>query len=125
MNRNPEYETFPGLISFRFDNEIFFANANFFRDQIRRLVSEADPPARAVLIDASGITHLDTTAMDVLSELCAELAAQDVRLLVARARTAVREELDRAGLVEAIGGENFFESVRGAVAAFQPSGDVT
>lgn len=119
---HPGYETFPGLIIFRFDNELFFANANFFRDQIRQLVREADPAARAVLVDASGVTHIDTTALDVLTELRAELAAQDVQLLVARARTAVRDELDRAGLVDAIGEENFFESVRGAVAAFERAG---
>ena len=69
IDRHPEYETIPGLVLFRFSNELFFANASFFRDETLRLVAEADPPARTVLVDASAISHLDTTAVAMLEDL--------------------------------------------------------
>ena len=54
IDRHPEYRTIPGLVLFRFSNELFFANASYFRDETLRLVAEADPPARTVLVDAGG-----------------------------------------------------------------------
>jgi len=46
IDRHPEYETISGLVLFRFSNELFFANASFFRDETLRLVAASDPPAR-------------------------------------------------------------------------------
>ena len=76
VDRHPEYETIPGLVLFRFANELFFANASYFRDETLRLVDESDPPARTVLVDASVISHADTTALAMLDDLLDQLAAQ-------------------------------------------------
>ena len=78
IDRHPEYETIPGLVLFRFSNELFFANAAYFRDETLRLVAEADPPARTVLVDASAISHLDTTAVAMLEDLIDRLEAEGV-----------------------------------------------
>ena len=83
IDRHPEYETIPGLVLFRFSNELFFANASFFRDTTLRLVAGSDPPARTVLVDASAISHLDTTAVAMLEDLIDRLDA-DGRQLRAR-----------------------------------------
>ena len=80
IDRHPEYETIPGLVLFRFSNELFFANASFFRDETLRLVAESDPPARTVLVDASAISHLDTTAVAMLEDLIDRLGAAGVTL---------------------------------------------
>ena len=69
IDRHPEYETIPGLVLFRFSNELFFANASFFRDTTLRLVARSDPPARTVLVDASAISNIDTTAVAMLEDL--------------------------------------------------------
>ena len=71
--RHAGLETYPGLLVFRFDQEIFFANAMLFRDALRRAIAAADHPVEAVLVDAGAITHIDTTGLDMLRELVDEL----------------------------------------------------
>ena len=90
VSRHDDVETFPGLVIFRFDQEIFFANATFFRDQIRRLVESNRPPVHAILVDAEAITHIDSTAIDMLGDLHDELSSERVNLLFAR--TKVRSQ---------------------------------
>ena len=86
VDRHPEYETIPGLVLFRFANELFFANASYFRDETLRLVDESDPPARTVLVDASVISHADTTALAMLDDLLDQLELRGVTLEFARAQ---------------------------------------
>ena len=119
VERHPEAETFPGLIIFRFDTELFFANANYFRDQIREVVREAQPPARAILVDAGAISHIDTTGTDMLAELVTELSESNVELLLARVKGPVRDILRRSGLEDAFGGDRIYPTVRAGVAAYQ------
>ena len=64
----PEAEHLPGLVIYRFDGPLFFANATTFRDEMRRM-ARADPPPSWILIAAEPITDVDTTASDVLEEL--------------------------------------------------------
>jgi high affinity sulfate transporter 1 len=118
VSRHPEGETYPGLIIFRFDQEIFFANALFFRDRVRELVAEADPPARAILLDAAAITHVDTTGLDILRDVHEELSAGGVRLMIARMKGPVHDILERAALMDVIGRENFFPTVHAGVAEY-------
>ena len=118
IERHPEYVTVPGLVVFRFSGELFFANATFFRDETLHLVDGADPPARAVLVDASAIYHLDTTAAAMLADLLDRLEARGVAFELARASTSLRDVLRRTGLDERIGATGFHTSVRAGVASF-------
>jgi len=97
--RHRDLETFPGLVIFRFDQEIFFANAALFRDEVLRLARRRD--IRAVVVDASGITHIDTTGLDMLAELHEQLESDGAELVFARMRGRVHDALAQA---EAIGG---------------------
>ena len=115
VERYPEAETIPGLVIFRFDAELFFANANVFRDSARRLVAASEPSATALLIDAEAIYDLDTSAADTLEELRAELASSGVELLMARVHGPVRDMLRRSGLEESIGEERIYPTVRAGV----------
>ena len=115
VERYPEAETIPGLVIFRFDSELFFANANVLRDGARRLVAASEPPARALLIDAEAVFDLDTSAADTLEELRAELASTGVELLMARVHGPVRDMLRRSGLEESIGEERIYATVRAGV----------
>jgi high affinity sulfate transporter 1 len=96
-------ETFPGLVMFRFDQEIFFANASLFRDALLRAVDGTAGPVTDVLVDAAAVTHVDTTGLDMLDELLDELTSRGVRLRLARVKTPVREALERSGLLERLG----------------------
>jgi sulfate permease, SulP family len=118
VDRHPEYRTIAGLVVFRFSSELFFANAAYFRDETLRLVAEADPPARTVLVDAGAISHLDTTAVAMLEDLIGRLAADGVTFELARAPFALRESLERSGLLEQLGPDALHRSVHTGVQAF-------
>jgi SulP family sulfate permease len=118
VDRHPEYRTIPGLVLFRFSSELFFANASYFRDETLRLVAEADPPARTVLVDAGAVSHLDTTAVAMLEDLVGRLAADGVTFELARAPFALRESLERSGLLELLGPDSLHRSVHTGVQAF-------
>ena len=118
VDRHPEYRTIPGLVLFRFSSELFFANASYFRDETLRLVAEADPPARTVLVDAGAISHLDTTAVAMLDDLIGRLEAGGPSFELARAPFALRESLERSGLLERLGPAALHLSVHTGVQAF-------
>ena len=113
----PGSQTHPGLVIFRFDGSLFFASAPTFRDEIRSAVA-AEPSVRWVLVDAEAISDIDTTALDILEELRAELARSNVGLRFARMKTDVQAFLRRSGLEDAIGADGFYPSVRAGVAAY-------
>ena len=119
IDRHPEYTTVPGLVIFRFLGELSFANASFFRDETLRLVAESPPPAQVVLVDASAISHLDTTAAAMLEDLLARLEAEGVRMELARVRTSFDDALRRTGLRQRFEPDRIHASVRIGVAAFE------
>ena len=88
---HPEAEELPGLVIFRFDAPLFFANARTFRDQIRRLAA-AEPRPHWILIAAEPITDVDTTAADMLADLDEELNAAGTFLVFAELKDPVRDE---------------------------------
>jgi SulP family sulfate permease len=118
IDRHPEYVTIPGLVLFRFANELFFANASFFRDETLRLVAESDPPARTVLVDASAIGHLDTTAVAMLEDLIDRLDQAGISFELARATAILNDALLRTGLRDRIGPDRLHLSVHAGVESF-------
>ncbi len=121
VERHPECETFPGLVIVRFGGELFFANASFLRTTLRGLVAKADPPVEEVILDASAIPRIDTTAGDELHDLIAELGAEGVTLVFARATYELREDLRRFSLVSTDGERTavLADTVGQAVARFR------
>jgi high affinity sulfate transporter 1 len=113
----PDAVTVPGLLIFRFEEQLFFANAPDFRQEIRLAIA-ADPTIQMVLVDAEAINDLDVTAVDMLSELYDELSKAGVDLRFARMRANVEVYMQRAGLEETIGAGHFYPSVESGVQAF-------
>jgi high affinity sulfate transporter 1 len=111
----PEAETYPGLVIFRFDQQLFFANAPRFQKAVREIVASVDPPARVVLVDAEVISDIDTTGTDMLEELYNELALQGIGLWFSRVRGDVMAYIRRSGVEELLGPEHFYLSVRSGV----------
>ncbi|HEY6749149.1 MAG TPA: sulfate permease [Mycobacteriales bacterium] len=110
-------ETLPGVVVYRFDAALFFANADVFRDQVRRLITEARHPVRSVVVNAEAVYDIDTTGLAVLGRLLDDLTEAGAALVLARVRTSVRELMRRTGLEERIGAQNFHLTVAEAVAA--------
>lgn len=114
----PEAQHLPGLVIYRFDAPLFFANAKTFRDEVRRL-TRTDPAPTWVVIAAEPITDVDTTASDVLEDLDEELNANGVSLVFAELKDPVRAKIERYGLTRTIDPHHFFPTIGSAVAAFQ------
>ena len=117
VERRPEAQTEPGVLVIRFDYELYFANASFFRDEVRRLVREADPEPYAVVLDCEGIADVDVTAAEVMVELQDELGDQDITLLLARVKGPVRDMIRRMRREEDAVDAERYESVEEAVGA--------
>jgi high affinity sulfate transporter 1 len=118
IRRRPEAKTIPGLLIFRLDGDLFFANADHCAEQIKHAVQEAAQPVREVLMDFETIDFIDTTAAEVLVKLQAELAGVNILLCLARVRDSVREMLQRLGVEAAIGVDHFNDSITQGVQAF-------
>jgi high affinity sulfate transporter 1 len=115
---HPDAEELPGLIIFRFDAPLFFANARTFRDQIRRLAG-GEPTPVWILIAAEPITDVDTTAADMLAELDEELNASGISLVFAELKDPVRAKLERYQLIGPLNPDHFFLTLDAGIEAFR------
>ena len=118
VTMHPEAEHLPGLVIYRFDAPLIFANAKRFRDEVRRLASQEPKPVW-IVIAAEPMTDVDTTASDVLEELDEALNAQGISLVFAELKDPVREKIQRYGLTRTIDPRHFFPTIESAVTAFR------
>ena len=114
----PDAEELPGLVIFRFDAPLLFANARTFRDQIRRLAA-GEPKPRWIVIAAEPITDVDTTAADMLLELDQEVNARGTFLVFAELKDPVRAKLERYELIGRLDPDHFFRTLDSALEAFR------
>jgi high affinity sulfate transporter 1 len=118
VHTHPEAEHLPGLVIYRFDGPLFFANATTFRDEVRRM-ARTDPPPTWILVAAEPMTDVDTTASDMLEELDEALNADGISLVFAELKDPVRGKIERYGLTRTIDPAHFFPTIESAVAAFR------
>ena len=115
LERHPAGRQVPGLLLYRFDAPLFFANAGEFRRRLRGLLATTTPRVRWVVVAAEPITDVDTSAAATLGELLAELRQQGVTLAFAELKGPVKDRLRRYGLYDQVGDERFFPTVGTAV----------
>jgi sulfate permease, SulP family len=108
-------ETVPGVLVIRVDAQLCFANAGTLVSTLRRLEAEADRPLRAVVLDASGVNQIDSSASAALEDIAIELAERGVALHLAAVKAPVREVLARDGLLDLLGEDRLSVSVHQAV----------
>jgi high affinity sulfate transporter 1 len=118
VNSYPEAERLPGLVLFRFDAPLIFANARVFGDKIRRLAG-TEPRPTWIIVAAEPITDVDTTAADMLEDLDEELNAAGIALVFAELKDPVRRKIDRYQLTRTIDPAHFFPTLDDAVAAYR------
>lgn len=119
ITRYPQAKLLPGLVLFRWDAPLFFANAEFFSDRVLAAVAAAPQPVRWVVVGAEPITSVDVTASDVLQELNAQLQAQGVELCFAELKDPVKDKVKRFGLFGELGAHAFFATLGEAVDAYK------
>ncbi|HVG66173.1 MAG TPA: sulfate permease [Actinomycetota bacterium] len=118
IDRHPSARQVPGLLLYRFDAPLFFANAAWFRRRVKGLVAEAAHPVRWVVVAAEPVTDVDSTAADTLDQLLRELREQQVTLAFAELKGPVKDRLRRYGLYDAIGPDHFLPTIGTAVNAY-------
>ena len=117
IERHPDARQIPGLLVFRFDAPVFFANAEHFGRAVKKHVAKRGQPVTRVLIAAEPITDVDTTGAESLRDLVDDLAAMGITFTVAELKGPVKDRLDRYGTVVRIGDENFFLTLDEAIGA--------
>jgi MFS superfamily sulfate permease-like transporter len=124
ITRYPEARRIPGLVLFRWDAPLFFANAELFHERVRQAVADSPTPVQWIVVAAEPVTSVDVTAADMLAELDAELKDRQVELYFAEMKDPVKDKLKRFGLFARFGAQNFFATVGEAVDAYLDSHDV-
>jgi high affinity sulfate transporter 1 len=121
VTRYPNARQLPGLVLFRWDAPLFFANAEFFKDQALDAVATAPAAVECLVVAAEPVTSVDVTAADMLSELREALQRTGTRLCFAELKDPVKDKLKRFGLFDQIGERFFFATVGEAVDEYQRS----
>lgn len=109
-------ETLPGLVVYRFDAPLFFANADVLRTELDRLMADAEPPVRQVILDAEAVYDMDTTGAEVLHRVIDDCDRAGVGMALARVRTPVRKLMQDTDLDQRV---RLFHRVADAVAAYR------
>ncbi|MCA9654891.1 MAG: solute carrier family 26 protein [Myxococcales bacterium] len=117
VQRFPQAEPVPGVLALRIDAQFFFGNVTFLKETLRGLVDEADPPLHTVVIEATSINRLDSSAAAALHELYGWLDARGITLRFAGVKGPVRDMMQRTGLWSELGPSAFHFTVDEAVRA--------
>jgi high affinity sulfate transporter 1 len=118
ITRYPQAQRIPGLVLFRWDAPLFFANAELFHDRVLDAVAASPTPARWVVVAAEPVTSVDVTAADMLCELEDALRAAGVQLCFAEMKDPVKDKLKRFGIFNRFGEQTFHTTVGVAVEAY-------
>jgi high affinity sulfate transporter 1 len=114
----PGADQLPGLMIYRFDAPLIFANSRTFADEMRA-IAEEHPDLKWILIAAGPITDVDTTASDMLQELDEWLNERGISLVFAEMKDPVRDKIERYELTRTIDPAHFFPTLDDAVARYR------
>jgi len=115
IKRYPHATRIPGLVLFRWDAPLFFANAELFQERVLEAVDESPTPVRRVVVAAEPVTSVDVTSADMLRELIRILGERGIALHFAELKDPVRDKLKRFELMDLIGDERFHPTLGSAV----------
>jgi len=125
ITRYADARRIPGLVLFRWDAPLFFANAELFSTRVHEAVASAPSEARWLIVSAEPVTSVDVTAADMLAELDESLHEAGVELRFAEMKDPVKDKLKRFGLFARLGGEEaFFATLGEGVHAYLASHEV-
>ncbi len=121
ITRYPEARRIPGLVLFRWDAPLFFANAELFQERVLDAVASSPTPVRWLVVAAEPVTSVDVTAADVVCELDDKLHTAGIELCFAEMKDPVKDKLKRFELFERFGKRIFFATLGEAVTAYLAS----
>ena len=118
ITRYPDARRIPGLVLFRRDAPLFFANAEFFKEGVLDAVAESPTPVRWLVVAAEPVTSVDVTAADTIAELDEALHARGIEFCFAELKDPVKDKLKRFGLFAQVGENYFFPTIGAAVSSY-------
>jgi high affinity sulfate transporter 1 len=120
VSLHPSATITPGVVVYRLDDRLFFANARYFKGRVGEAIRAARAPAPVswLVFDAEAVTYADSTGLEALEQLTNDLRRDQITLVVARLRTRMEEQFELSSLTETIGPEHFYPTVHAAVEAF-------
>jgi high affinity sulfate transporter 1 len=118
IKRYPDARRIPGLVLFRWDAPLFFANAEFFKERALDAVAASPTPVRWLVVAAEPVTSVDVTACDMVAELDEALHARGIELCFAELKDPVKDKLKRFGLFAQLGESYFFPTIGVAVSRY-------
>jgi high affinity sulfate transporter 1 len=120
VGAHPDAEQLPGIVVYRWEAPLFFANAGEFRQQIRRLAREREP--RWIVLQCEAISDVDVTAGEMLEDLDDELNDQGIHLAFAELRGRLQELILQYGLMDTLDRDHFYPTLEAALTAIgQPA----
>jgi high affinity sulfate transporter 1 len=114
---HPSARILPGVLVYRLDDRLFFANANYVKGRIREAIAGARTPVRWLVFDAEALNHVDATGARMLSEMIEALREESITFVLARLHSPSSERLRDAGVLDLVGEEHNYPTVHAAVAA--------
>jgi len=121
ITRYPDATLIPGLLLFRWDAPLFFANAELFCEKVQAAIAAAPGPVRCCVVAAEPVTSVDVTAADLVAELDDTLHAAGTELCFAEMKDPVKDKLKRFGLFSRFGDRRFFATIDAGVEAYRSS----
>jgi MFS superfamily sulfate permease-like transporter len=118
VSRHPEASRIPGLVLFRWDAPLFFANAELFAEQVTSIIDTSRDPVRVFVVASEPVTHVDLTAADMLDDLRQRLERRGIELAFAEMKGPVKDHLRRLGVFDRFGAERFHVTLAQAVGAY-------
>ena len=115
----PQAQTIPGLVVYRYDSPLFFANAENFRRRALAAVDGHDGPVAWFVLNTEANVEVDITALDAVEALRSELEARGIVFALARVKQDLLDALRAFGLADRVGAERIFPTLPTAVAAYE------
>jgi SulP family sulfate permease len=119
VSLHPSAKVAPGVVVYRIDGGIFFADASYFKARVHEAVAGSATPTHYVVLDAEAMNQIDASGGEALRSLVVALRAGGIALVVSRLKTPLSVQFDSMGLTETIGSDQFFPTTHGAVEACQ------
>jgi MFS superfamily sulfate permease-like transporter len=118
IDDHPGARLVPGLVVYRYDSPLFFANAEDFRSRALSAVLTAPTPTEWFVLNAESNVEVDLTSLDAVEELRAELDRRGVVFAMARVKQDLLVRLEAAGLAERVGADRIFPTLPTAVEGY-------
>jgi high affinity sulfate transporter 1 len=123
VSLHPSAELTPGVLVYRLDDRLFFANSDYVKGRVREAIAGSPTEVDTFVFDAEALNNIDSTGVAALETIIDDLRHDGTTFMVARLKGTMQERFDQAGLTDTIGASSLYPTVRAAVAAARPGDD--